>query len=88
MPHPHHRWVGCRGDPRVSGFPGPARAREQEPADNTEHGEKTRKLWLGETRVTWRKLDGLQSKAKRSMEGLALERLTARWTRRPGKRTA
>jgi len=43
---------------------------------------------LGETRVTWRKLHGLQSNAYRSMEGLWRQRLPARWTLRPGKRTA
>jgi hypothetical protein len=41
-----------------------------------------------ETRVTRRKLDCLQSKADRSMEGLWRQRLTARWTLSIGKRTA
>ena len=81
MQHPHWRWEGCRGDPWVSGFPRPARAREHEHADKAEHRKKTLKLWLGETRVTGRKLHGLQSNAHRSMEGLSLQRLTARWTR-------
>src|SRR5215831_18865479 len=87
MQHPHHRWVGFRGDPRVSGLPRPERARAQEHADKAEHREKTLKLWPGETRVTWRKLHCLKSNAHRSMEGLWLQRLRARWTRRPGKRT-
>ena len=87
MQHPHRRWGGCRGHPRVSGFPDPERARGHAPADTAENGEKTLKRWRGETRVTWRQLDGLQSKAHRSMEGLWLQRLTARWTRRTGKRT-
>src|SRR5262249_22473455 len=87
MQHPHRRWVGCRGNPRVNGLPGPERARGQAPADKAEHREKTLKLWLGETRVTWRKLDCLKSNADRSMEGLWGQRLIARGTRRPGKRT-
>ena len=45
------------------------------------------KLRLGETRVTRRKLDGLKSNLMRSMEGLWLPHLTARWTLRTGKRT-
>ena len=43
---------------------------------------------LGETRVTWRKLDCLKFNLIRSMEGLWLQHLTARWTLRTGKRTA
>ena len=35
---------------------------------------------LGETRVTRRKLDCLKSNPIRSMEGLWLQHLTARWT--------
>src|SRR5919199_6855295 len=88
MQHPHRRWEGFRGDPWANGLPEPERARGQEPADKAENGEKTLKLLLGETRVTWRKLHCLQSNAPRSMEGLWRQRLTARWTRRPGKRTA
>src|SRR5215470_11339952 len=88
MQHPHPRWEGFRGDPWVNGLPEPERARGQAPADKAEHGEKTLKLWLGETRVTWRKLHCLKSNAHRSMEGLWRQRLTARWTRRTGKRTA
>src|SRR4029450_8968978 len=88
MQHPHRRWEGCRGDPWVNGFPEPERARGQEPADKAESGEKTLKPLLGETRVTWRKLDCLKSNANRSMEGLWRQRLTARWTLRMGKRTA
>ena len=88
MQHPHRRWEGCRGDPWGNGLPEPARARGQEPADKAEHGEKTLTLLLGETRVIWRKLQGLKSNAPRAMEGLWRQRLTARWTLRPGKRTA
>src|SRR4029434_2742528 len=88
MQHPHRRWEGCRGDPWVNGLPEPERARGQEPADKAEHGEKTLKLLLGETRVTRRKLDGLKSNAHRSMEGLWRQRLNARWTLRIDKRTA
>jgi len=88
MQHPHRRWEGFRGDPWVNGLPEPERARGQEPADKAENGEKTLKLLLGETRVTWRKLDCLKSNAHRSMEGLWRQRLIARWTRYTGKRTA
>src|SRR5437867_657175 len=88
MQHPHRRWEGCRGDPWVSGFPEPERARGQAPADTAERGDKTLKPWLGETRVTGRKLHGLQSTAHRSMEGLWRQRLPARWPRRPDKRRA
>src|SRR5574341_826427 len=88
MQHPHRRWAGCRGDPGVSGSPTLERARGQAPADKTEHGEQTLTPWRSETRVIWRKLDGLKSNAHRSMEGLWRQRLTARGTRRPGKRTA
>ena len=88
MQHPHRRWEGCRGDPGVNGSPEPERARGQAPARQTESGEKTLKPWRGETRVTGRKLDGLKSNPMRSMEGLWRPRLTARGTRRPGKRTA
>ena len=77
-----------RGDPWVNGLPESERARGQEPADKAENGEKTLKLLLGETRVTWRKLHGLTSNTHRSLEGLWRQRLTARWTRRPGERTA
>jgi hypothetical protein len=41
---------------------------------------------LSETRVIWRKLDGLKSNAHRSMEGLWRQRLTARWTLHQYKR--
>ena len=41
---------------------------------------------LGETRVTRRTLDGLQSNRMRSMEGLWRQHLTARWTLRTGTR--
>src|SRR5438132_12939037 len=85
MQHPHRRWEGCRGYPWVSGSPQLERARGHEPADKAESGEKTRKPLLGETRVTWRQLDGLQSNAHRSMEGLWRQRLTARWTLRMGQ---
>src|SRR5215468_9157955 len=88
MQHPHPRWEGFRGDPWVNGLPEPERARGQEPADKAENGEKTLKLLLGETRVTWRKLNCLKSNAHRSMEGLWRQRLIARWTRRIDKRTA
>src|SRR5712691_8142304 len=88
MQHPHRRWEGFRGDPWVSGSPEPERARGQAPADKAENGEKTLTPLLGETRVTWRKLHCLKSNAHRSMEGLWRQRLSARWTRRPGKRTA
>jgi hypothetical protein len=88
MQHPHRRWEGCRGDPWVNGCPELERARGQEPAEKAENREKTPKLLRGATRVTWRKLDGLQSNAQRSMAGLWRRRLTARWTRRSGQRTA
>src|SRR5215471_15648883 len=88
MQHPHRRWEGFRGDPWVNGSPEPERARGQAPARKTERGEKTLQPLLGEPRVTGRKLDCLQSNPMRSMEGLGRQRLTARWTRRPGKRTA
>ena len=88
MQHPHRRWEGFRGDPWVSGLPKLERAKGQEPAGKAESGEKTLKPGLGETRVTWRKLDCLKSNAIRSMEGLWLQRLTARWTFRTCKRTA
>src|SRR5215475_94119 len=88
MQHPHRRWEGFRGHPWVSGLPEPERARGQEPADTAENGEKALKPLLSETCVTWRKLECLKSNAHRSMEGLWLQRLKARWTRRPGKRTA
>ena len=87
MQHPHRRWEGCRGYPWVNGFPKPERVRGHEHAEKAEGGEKTQKPLLGETRVTWRKLDGLKSNAMRSMEGLWLQRLTARWTLRQDKRT-
>src|SRR5215475_4397874 len=76
MQHPHRRWEGFRGDPWVNGLPELERARGQEPADKAENGEKTLKLLLGETRVTWRKLHCLKSNAHRSMEGLWRRRLT------------
>ena len=88
MQHPHRRWEGCRGDPWGNGLPEPARARGQEPADKAEHREKTLTLLLSETRELWRKLDCLKSNAYRAMEGLWRQRLTARWTLSPGKRTA
>ena len=88
MQHPHRRWEGCRGDPWGSGLPEPERARGQAPAGKAESGEKTLKPGLGETRVTWRKLDCLKSNPIRSMEGLWLQRLRARWTLRQDKRTA
>jgi hypothetical protein len=53
MQHPHRRWAGFRGDPGVNGLPEPERVRGQEHAAKTEDGEKTQKLLLGETRVTW-----------------------------------
>src|SRR5712692_5754951 len=81
MQHPHRRWEGFRGHPWVSGEPKPERARGQEPADKAGNGEKTLKPLLGETRVTWRKLNCLKSNANRSMLGLWLQRLRARWTR-------
>ena len=74
--------------PWVSGLPEPERARGQEPAGKAESGEKTLKPRLGETRVTWRKLDCLKSNPIRSMEGLWLQRLRARWTLSTGKRRA
>ena len=64
--------------PWVSGLPERERARGQEPAVKAGNGEKTLKPLLGETRVTRRKLYGLKSNALRSMEGLWLQRLTAR----------
>ena len=72
--------------PWVSGFPELERVRGQEPAVKAERGEKTLKPRLGETRVTRRKLHGLKSNAMRSMLGLWLQRLTARWILRTGKR--
>ena len=79
-----------RRSSRSTGLPEPERAREQEHADKAEHGEKTLKLWLGETRVTQRKLDCLKSNAHRSMEGLSRQRLRARGPKpfRRGQRTA
>ncbi len=74
--------------PWVSGFPEPERARGHEPAGKAESGEKTRKPRLGETRVTWRTLDGLQSNPMRAMEGLWRQRLSAGGTLRQDKRTA
>jgi hypothetical protein len=53
--------------PWVSGLPEPERARGQEPAGKAESGEKTLKPRLGETRVTWRKLDCLKSNPIRSL---------------------
>ena len=53
--------------PWVSGLPEPERARGQEPAGKAESGEKTLKPRLGETRVTWRKLDGLKANPIRSL---------------------
>src|SRR5262249_24106839 len=88
MQHPHRRWEGFRVDPWVHGLPELERARGQEPADKAENREKTPKLWLGETRVTWWKLDGLQANAHRAMEGRWRRRLTARWPLRLGKWTA
>jgi hypothetical protein len=86
MQHPHRRWEGFRGHPWVNGLPEPERARGHEPADKAGNGEKTLKPLLGETRVTWRKLDCLKSNAIRSILGLWLQRLTARWTLSTGKR--
>ena len=74
--------------PWVSGSPAPERARGQEPAGQAESGEKTLNPRLGETRVTGRKLDGLQSNPMRSWEAPWLQRLRARWTLRQDKRTA
>ena len=74
--------------PWVSGLPDPERAKGHEPAGKAESGEKMLKLLPGETRVTWRKLDGLKSNLIRSMEGLWLQPLRARWTLRQDKRTA
>ena len=74
--------------PWVSGLSEPERVRGHEPADKAERGEKMRKPRLDETRVTRRKLDGLQSNLMRSMEGLWLQHLTARGTLRQDKRTA
>ena len=74
--------------PWVSGLPELERARGHEPAVKAGNGKKTLKPLRGETRVTRRKLDCLKSNAIRSMLGLWLQRLTARWTLRPGKRTA
>ena len=88
MQYPHRRWAGFRGHPGVSGLPEPERARGHEPAGKAESGEKTLKPRLGETRVTWRKLDCLQSNPMRSLEGLWRQRLRARWTLRQDKRTA
>jgi hypothetical protein len=88
MQPPHRRGEGCRGHPWVNGLPEPARARGHEPAEKAGHGEKTLKPLRGETRVTWRKLDGLQSTALRSHLGLWLQRLTARWTLSTGTRRA
>ena len=72
--------------PWVSGSPEPERARGHEPADTAENGEKTLKPWLSETRVIGRKLDCVKSKAMRALEGLWLQRLTARWTLHQYKR--
>src|SRR5712692_2434807 len=88
MQHPHRRWEGFRGYPWVSDEPERERARGQEPVDKAGNGAKALIPLLGETRVTWRKLDGLKSNAMRSMLGLWLQRLTARWTLRTGKRRA
>jgi len=74
--------------PWVSGFPESERTRGHEPAGKAESGEKMLKPPLGETRVTWRKLDGLQSNPMRSMAGLWRPPLPARWTLRQDKRTA
>jgi hypothetical protein len=78
----------AEGDPGGNGSPAPARARGQAPADTAEPGEQTLQRWRGEPRVTWRKLSGLQSQASRSMAGFGRQRLSARWTCRPGQRTA
>src|SRR5712692_1280760 len=86
MQHPHRRWEGFRGYLWVSGLPEPERARGHEPADKAESGEKALTPWLGETRVTWRKLDCLKSNPMRSILGLWRQRLTARWTLRTVKR--
>jgi hypothetical protein len=86
MPHPHRRWEGCRGDPWVNDVPAPARARGHAPVDTAGNGVQGLRPWLGETRVTWRKLPGFTSNALRSLWGLGRPRLTARWTRRPGQR--
>jgi alkylation response protein AidB-like acyl-CoA dehydrogenase len=43
---------------------------------------------LGPAGKGWEYLDCLKSNVNRSMEGLSLQRLRARWTRRPDKRTA
>src|SRR5712692_5458405 len=86
MQHPHRRWEGCRGHPWVSGSPKSERARGHEHADNAGNGAKTLRPWLGETRVIRRKLNCLKSNANRSMEGLWLQRLRARWTLRQYKR--
>ena len=89
MQHPHRRWEGFRRIIWVNGLPKPERARGQEPADKAENGEKTLKLLLGETRDEYgHSCNCLKSNANRSMEGLWLQRLRARWTRRTGKRTA
>src|SRR5437870_4925213 len=90
MQHPHRRWEGFRGDPWVNGLPESERARGQAPADKAENGEKTLKLWLGETRVTGRKLYCLKSNPIRSMEGLWRQRLqpgglVAQASGRPGR---
>src|SRR5437773_8351430 len=86
MQDPHHRWEGFRGDPWVSDSPELERARGQEPVDKAGNGAKALRPLLGETRVTWRKLYCLKSNAIRSILGLWLQRLTARWTLRTGKR--
>src|SRR6266852_2047690 len=86
MQHPHRRWEGFRGYPWVSDEPERERARGQEPVDKAGNGAKALIPWLGETRVTWRKLDGLKSNPIRSMLGLWRQRLTARGTLSPGKR--
>src|SRR5712691_12268844 len=86
MQHPHRRWEGFRGHPWVSGLPEPERARGHEHADKAESGEETLKPLLGETRVTRRKLHCLKSNPIRSILGLWLQHLTARWTLRQDKR--
>jgi hypothetical protein len=82
MQHPQRRWEGCRGDPWGSGFPDPARARAQEPAVKTGHGEQTLQPLRGAPRVTWRQLDGLTSNPLRPLSGRWRQRL------KPGGRVA
>ena len=53
--------------PWVIGLPEAERTRGQEPAGKAKSGEEMRKPQLGETRVTWRKLDCLKSNPIRSM---------------------